>query len=120
LVEKFGYYVLFFSLGIACILIYMKAQDLQLPIELRALQDILRAHGVITASIFGSYARGEAHSSSDLDILVNYKSGISLFDHIDLKDELERFSGMHVDVVSERALSRHIKPFIDKEKIAIL
>lgn len=98
----------------------MKVQDLQLPIELSTIQDILRAHGVITASIFGSYARGEAGSNSDLDILVNYRPGTSLFDHIDLKDELEKHSGMHVDVVSERALSRHIKPFIDKEKITIL
>lgn len=101
-------------------LVYMKAQDLQLPIELHTLQDILRAHGVVAASVFGSYARGEAQSNSDLDILVNYRSGISLFDHIDLRDELEKHSGLHVDVVSERALSRHIKPFIDKDKVPIL
>lgn len=98
----------------------MKAQDLQLPIPLAALQQILRDYGVIEASIFGSYARGEAVDTSDMDILVRYSPNVSLFGHIDLKDKLEERTGKHVDVVSARALSRHIKPFIDREKVSIL
>lgn len=98
----------------------MKPQELQLPIELTTLQMILRKHRVLHASIFDSYARGEARANSDLDVLVSYAPGVSLFDHFDLKDELERHSGKRVDVVSDRALSRHIRPYIERDKVTIL
>ena len=98
----------------------MKTQELQLPIELVALRKILRKHGVVHASVFGSYARGQARADSDLDVLVSYAPGVSLFDHFNLKDELEEQSGKPVDVVSDRALSRHIRPYIEKDKVVIL
>jgi predicted nucleotidyltransferase len=98
----------------------MKPQELRLPIELATLQDLLRKHQVLHASIFGSYARGEATTDSDLDVLVSYAPGVSLFDHFDLKEELESYSGKKVDVVSERALSRHIRPYIERDKVVIL
>ncbi len=101
-------------------MIAMKAQDLQLPIALADLQALLQEHNVLAASVFGSYARGEAGADSDVDILVRYAPGVSLFEHFELKDILESRSGKRVDVVSERALSRHIKPFIDREKVVIL
>lgn len=98
----------------------MTTTELKLPIPLATLRQVLRAHGVIKASVFGSYARGEASDDSDLDILVDYRDGVSLFDHFDLKDELEKRSGRQVDVVSSRAVSRHFKPFIDKDKVLVL
>jgi hypothetical protein len=45
--------------------------------ELRA---ILKKHGVAKASVFGSYARGEAGPNSDLDLLVELASGRNLLD----------------------------------------
>ncbi|HEV2403242.1 MAG TPA: nucleotidyltransferase family protein [Candidatus Saccharimonadales bacterium] len=98
----------------------MKPQELHLPIDLAVLRRILRKHRVLHASIFGSYARGEARADSDLDVLVSYAPGVSLFGHFDLRDELEKYSGKKVDVVSDRALSRHIRPYIEKEKVSIL
>lgn len=98
----------------------MVITDLKLPIEPGELSSILKKYGVVHASVFGSYARGEAEEDSDLDILVNYGSGVSLFDHYDLKDELERSSGKRVDVVSEKAISKHLKPYIYRDKVAFL
>ncbi len=98
----------------------MPTKELDLPIPTDELRSILRAHGVVQASVFGSYARGQAHADSDLDILVDYADGVSLFDHFDLKAELEKRSGKNVDIVSSRTVSRHLKPYIDKEKVAIL
>lgn len=66
----------------------MKTAELQLPIELEELRRILREHGVVKASVFGSYARGEATSESDFDIVVDYSDGVSLFDHFNLRHEL--------------------------------
>lgn len=98
----------------------MQVANLQLPIPLDILREILQSHGVIQASVFGSYARGQARTDSDLDILVHYSEGVSLFDHLDLKDQLEQKSGKSVDIVSARAVSRHLRPYIDKEKVVIL
>ncbi len=98
----------------------MTAVDLKLPIELEELRAVLKKHGVVKASVFGSYARGEARPDSDLDLLVDYSDGVSLFDHVDLKELLEQQSGRQVDLVSSRAVSRHFKPYIDKDKVAIL
>jgi predicted nucleotidyltransferase len=98
----------------------MVISDLKLPLEPEGLSSILKKYGVVRASVFGSYARGEAGVDSDLDILVSYGSGVSLFDHYDLKDELERSGGKRVDVVSEKAISKHLKPYIYKDKITVL
>jgi uncharacterized protein len=70
--------------------------------------------------IFGSYARNEADEKSDIDIMVelDYSKhiGIHFFSyHEDLAQLLHR----KVDVVTEDGISRHMKPYIDKDKILI-
>lgn len=71
---------------------------------------ILRSHGVVSAAIFGSYARGEADSTSDIDLLIEFPEGTSLFDVIKLQDELEMGVGRRVDLVSRR----HLSPRLEK------
>jgi len=54
----------------------------------------MRGHGVTTALVHGSTARGEDHPGSDLDLLVAFETGRSLMDlvalQLDLQDRLER------------------------------
>ena len=38
-------------------------------------------HGARNVRVFGSVARGDAKESSDLDLLVEWEPGRSLFDH---------------------------------------
>lgn len=59
----------------------------------------LRQRGVRTAALFGSTARGEAGSASDLDIFVRFEPGapITLWDYVSLK---RRIGGMFAGVVS--------------------
>lgn len=55
--------------------------------------------------VFGSVARGEENENSDVDLLVHFRLGASLFDLMDLKEDTEELLGIQVDVVSDRGLS---------------
>jgi predicted nucleotidyltransferase len=62
--------------------------------------------------MFGSVARGEDGPSSDIDFLVDFEPGSSLFDLLHLQDELAELLGCDVDVVSTgglKATDDHIR-----------
>ncbi len=65
--------------------------------------------------VFGSVARGESDENSDIDLLVTFLPGASLFDQAGLISELENMLGTHVDIVSDRALNRHLSKKILNE-----
>ena len=69
--------------------------------------------------IFGSYARGEQKKESDVDIVVRFREGASLFDLVGLADFLEEKLGIKVDVVSERAIRPELKDHILKDLVAV-
>ena len=49
---------------------------------------ILLKHDVKRAGLFGSIVRGDVHSQSDVDILVEFGKPISLLDFVGVKLEL--------------------------------
>jgi predicted nucleotidyltransferase len=81
---------------------------------------ILRDGGVVEASVFGSFARGEVQPDSDLDLLVKYGETVSLFDVSGLKYELEKLIGSKVDLISKDYLKPRLKKRILQESIRIL
>lgn len=79
----------------------VRAVALRLSEQERALViSILRAHGVLHASLFGSFARGEQSSESDIDLLVELPQGASLFDLSALGLALEDALGRRFDLVT--------------------
>jgi len=56
--------------------------------------------------VFGSCARKEETPESDIDLLVKYAEGASLFDDIRLERSLAEFLGRRVDLVSSAVLPR--------------
>ena len=60
----------------------------------------MRQHRGLTAALFGSVARGDDTPESDIDFLVEFVPGSSLFDLMDLQDALQQLVGVAVDVVS--------------------
>lgn len=78
---------------------------------LRGYKSVLRdKYNVNTIGVFGSYVRDEQAGESDLDILVDFTAPISLFEFIDLEEELSELLRVKVDLVSRNAL----KPYIGK------
>ena len=67
--------------------------------------------------IFGSYARGDYNSASDIDILVEYAQKPSLFDLIELQNYLSDRLQMKVDLVTKDGLKPQIKEKILAEVI---
>ena len=81
---------------------------------------IMKKNAVIKAGIFGSFARGEEHKKSDVDILVKFKGKKSYFDLVELKLQLEKKIKCKVDVLTYKAIHPRLKKKILKEEIRIL
>lgn len=85
--------------------------------RIRDLRAALRERGVAHASIFGSYARGDALASSDVDVLLEpSKRGLSLFDLAAIQQMLERHLKHPVDVVTKASLRPSIARRIQRER----
>lgn len=93
-------------------------QDLQ-SIQLQIIP-LLKQARVSRSFIFGSYARNEAHTDSDLDLLVSFHDKKTLLDLVALQLQLEVVLGMKVDIITDESLSPKIRPYVDREKIQIL
>lgn len=76
---------------------------------------LLAAQGAKSVAVFGSYARGEAGPSSDLDLLVDFENSVSLLSLIQIEQELSEQLGIKVDLVTEGALSPYIRKVIQKD-----
>jgi predicted nucleotidyltransferase len=75
--------------------------------------------GAFNIRVFGSVARGEADSKSDVDFLVDLEDGRSLFDLGGLLMDLQKLLGRNVDVVTTAGLQPRIKEHVLKEAILI-
>jgi predicted nucleotidyltransferase len=84
--------------------------------ELIALADRHKAENV---RIFGSVARGEAGEDSDVDILVHFREGASLFDLVHLIDDTSALIEAKVDVVSDGGLSPYLEKRILSEAVPL-
>ncbi len=81
---------------------------------------ILKKYGVKKAGVFGSIVRGEAKEDSDIDILVEIESKISLLDFVGLKLELEEALRRKVDLGEYSVIKPVIKDQILSEEVSIL
>ncbi len=79
------------------------------------LQDRFKVHKL---ALFGSYARGEQRTDSDVNILVEVDPSIGL-EFVTLAQRIEALLGVEVDLVSSRAVSSKAMEFIKPELIYV-
>ena len=69
--------------------------------------------------LFGSYARGEAHEDSDIDIVVNLKK-TTLSALVGIKEEIESYFQIHVDIIQYRdRMNNFLKSRIERDAIYV-
>lgn len=76
-------------------------------------------YGVNKIRLFGSAARKEDNSGSDIDFLVDFDSDRSLFDLIGFKHSLEEIFNRKVDVITFDSLHQDIKEKVLNDMIEI-
>ena len=80
---------------------------------------IARRFGARNVRVFGSVARGESREDSDIDVLVDWDAGRSLWDHVGLKQALEDLLERRVDVGTASALHWYVRDRILREAVPL-
>ena len=94
----------------ACASIWMSHKlyctTLQHPIN--KISQYFHSQPIAKAWVFGSYARSEEDSKSDIDILVNFMPGekITLFQYIHMVNDLQALTGKRIDLVEDGQLKK--------------
>jgi predicted nucleotidyltransferase len=85
--------------------------------HLQKIQEYLTGQPVKKAYLFGSHARGTAHADSDIDILVELDHAKPVGLHfVRMQLELESLLQAKVDLLSDRGISKYIRPYIESDK----
>lgn len=79
----------------------------------------LARFGARNPRVFGSVARSDARPNSDLDLLVDFAPGATIWDQIGLKLALEELFHRTVDVVSEGGLNWLVRPQVLFEAVPV-
>ena len=87
---------------------------------IKQLCDYFATQPVLKAWVFGSYARGEEHEDSDIDLLVeldeSQRIGLKFFG---MWGELEEMLGRNVDLTTENGLADYARNSINRDKILV-
>ena len=80
---------------------------------------IFEKYGLLKASLFGSYARDEAKSDSDVDLLIYLDESFELEKYLRFETSLKRVLKKKVDVVEYRCINGFMRDDIMKEAILL-
>lgn len=89
--------------------------------SIRNQESKLRSMGVSSLSVFGSFARDEAVSGSDVDVLVDFNRPVGYFHVFHVQDLLEEaLEGKPVHLVLRGTVMDELKEIIFGEAIDVL
>lgn len=79
----------------------------------------MKKYPLASLDLFGSYARNEQTSESDVDLLVEFNGPIGI-EIVDLTEDLEKLLGVRkVDLISKKYLKPHYKVYIENDLIHV-
>jgi len=80
----------------------------RIPIDRAKIEDFCQRWKITELALFGSVLRDDFRPDSDVDVLVTFapEADWSLFDHLDMQEELSTIFDRKVDLVSRRAIER--------------
>lgn len=87
----------------------MSRRDDVLVKHREAIRRIAAGHKADSIALVGSAARGDDTKESDLDFLVRFAEGASLFDVAGLKIDLEDLLARDVDVISAGGVKNRLR-----------
>ena len=80
--------------------------SVKIKIPKAKIAEFCRRWNVSEFAIFGSALRGDFRSDSDIDVLVSFapQAHVTLFDMVEMQDELKAIFGREVDFISRRGV----------------
>jgi len=87
--------------------------------RLREYEPELKAAGITRLSLFGSVARGDATSESDVDLMAEFDptKQFSLLEMVSLENRLADILGVRVELTLARALKDNIRERVRAEAV---
>ncbi|MEA2311559.1 MAG: uncharacterized protein QOE28_1527 [Solirubrobacteraceae bacterium] len=85
----------------------------------RELIALARRHGARNLRLFGSRARGEERSDSDVDLLVDLDPGGTLLDLAALRREASELLGRDVDVATPDTLREPVRREAERDAVPV-
>ena len=82
--------------------------------------ELARQYGVKSLALFGSVARDQASSTSDVDLLVEFDRPVGYFGLFALQDHLESLLGCKVDLGTPDSLKPRIRERVMGECIRVI
>nr|WP_242042155.1 nucleotidyltransferase family protein [Leptolyngbya sp. FACHB-541] len=80
-------------------------------------QNTLKTFGVKSLMLFGSVARDEARTDSDIDLLVEFEYPVGLFTFVRLKRYLEKILESSVDLGTPDSIKPYLREPVFREAI---
>jgi predicted nucleotidyltransferase len=75
--------------------------------------------GVTDLALFGSTVRDTASVDSDIDVLVDFDGPATAKRYFGVQFYLEDLFGRSVDLVTQKALRKELRPFVEREALHV-
>jgi predicted nucleotidyltransferase len=79
------------------------------------LNEVCSNNNIEYLALFGSRARTDYKDDSDMDLLVRFRHPVGYITLAKVEEQLNNLFGYRVDLVTEKSISKYIKPYIQKD-----
>ncbi len=81
--------------------------------------ELVEKFGVSSLALFGAVVRDEAQEGTSIDILVGFEGEVDWKRYFGVQFYIEDLMGHQVVLVTEQALRKELRPYIDAESVYV-